>query len=129
MLLNISNHPSINWTKEQRDAAISQYGGIADQAFPHIAPDATTEMVYQLAKQYATRIINNIEYANTLDPSVKAVHLMGEMTFVFALVGLLQKMGITVVCSTTQRTVLEEKDGKKTAQFQFVQFRAYPVLN
>ena len=126
MLLNISNHPSVNWTKEQHDAAVLQYGGIGDQAFPHIAPDATAEMVYQLAEQYATHIIHNIEYANTLDDSVKAVHLMGEMTFVFALVGLLQKAGITVVCSTTQRTVLEEKDGKKTAQFQFVQFRQYP---
>ena len=118
MLLNISNHPSVNWTKEQSDAAKTQYGSIKDIKFPHIAPDADTATVYQLAKQYAVQI----------DPSVKTVHLMGEMTFVFALVGLLQKAGITVVCSTTQRTVLEEKDGKKTAQFQFVQFRAYPVI-
>jgi len=117
MLINLSNHPSVNWSKEQRDAAILYYVSIEDLAFPYIAPDATTEDVSELAKDYFQKI----------DPSVSAVHLMGEMTFVCALVGLLQKAGITVVCSTTQRTVLEELDGKKTAQFRFVQFRAYPL--
>ena len=116
MLLNLSNHPSVSWSKEQFDAAVLQYGSIEDLAFPHIAPDATTEDVTQLAQTYFEEI----------DPSVSAVHLMGEMTFVYALVGLLQRAGIQVVCSTTQRTVLEEHDGKKTAQFRFVQFRAYP---
>ena len=118
MLLNLSNHPSVSWSKEQFDAAVLQYGSIEDIAFPHIAPDATTEDVTQLAQTYFEEI----------DPSVSAVHLMGEMTFVYALVGLLQRAGIQVVCSTTQQTVLEELDGKKTAQFRFVQFRAYPLV-
>ena len=117
MLLNLSNHPSVSWSKEQADAAVTQYGSVEDLAFPHIAPDANTEAVAQLAQAYFEKV----------DPSVKAVHLMGEMTFVVALVGLLQRAGIAVVCSTTLRTVLEEKDGKKTVQFQFVQFRAYSL--
>ena len=117
MLLNLSNHPSVSWSKEQFDAAVLQYGSIEDLPFPQIAPDATTEDVTQLAQTYFEEI----------DPSVSAVHLMGEMTFVYVLVGLLQRAGIQVVCSTTQRTVLEELDGKKTAQFRFVQFRAYPI--
>ncbi len=50
---------------------------------------------------------------------------MGEMTFVVALVPMLQSAGIEVVCSTTERIVLEEKDGKKTLQFRFCRFRVY----
>lgn len=115
MLLNLSNHPSVSWSKAQFDAAIHDYGSIEDLAFPQIAPEATTEAVQALAKDYFQKI----------DPSVSAVHLMGEMTFVVALVGLLQQAGIKVVCSTTQRTVLSESDGQKTAQFTFVQFREY----
>jgi hypothetical protein len=51
---------------------------------------------------------------------------MGEMTFTVALVRMLQKNHIPVVCSTTERVVIEEKDGKKTMQFSFCRFRAYP---
>lgn len=120
MLLNLSNHPSINWQKEQYETAIKQYGSVEDMPFPQIAPDENTEGVYQLAKQYAETIINQSAIDNI------TVHLMGEMTFVIALVGLLQKKEVAVVCSTTERVVLEEKDGKKTMQFQFVQFRQYP---
>ncbi len=76
-----------------------------------------------LAKQYAETIGKRQEAKGVL-----TVHLMGEMTFVVALVGLLQKAGIEVVCSTTERVVLAEHEGKKTMQFRFVQFRAYPFL-
>ena len=123
MLLNLSNHPSVSWSKEQFDAAVLQYSSIEDLAFPHIAPDATTEEVTQLAQTYFEKIDPKIASCLAM---TNAVHLMGEMTFVYALVGILQRAGIQVVCSTTQRTVLEERDGKKTAQFSFVQFRAYP---
>jgi hypothetical protein len=117
MLLNLSNHPNQNWTIEQRIAAEKQFGTITDLAFPAIDPTDTTDDVNQLAADYLSKI--------KATPSVSAVHLMGEMTFVVALVQLLQKAKIMVVCSTTQRTVLEEQDGRKTVQFHFVQFRAY----
>jgi hypothetical protein len=57
-----------------------------------------------------------------MDP--QAVHLMGEMTFTFRLVTMLQAAGIPCIASTTHRTV-EERDGKKIVQFEFVQFRPY----
>jgi predicted secreted protein len=63
---------------------------------------------------------------NLGDKSSLHVHLMGEMTFTVALVKMLQKSNIRVVCSTTKRIVLEEKEGVKTAKFQFIQFRDYP---
>lgn len=118
MLINLSNHPSVNWSKEQTELAIAQFGSIKDMPFPNVPPDATTEQVCELAKSFLEKIKNT--------PSVTAVHLMGEMTFIVALTRLLQLEGIKVVCSTTERIVLEEKDGKKTMQFQFCQFREYP---
>lgn len=119
MLLNLSNHPSTNWGNEQRQAAQNQFGGVVDMPFPHINPTATTAEVKQLAKEYQSLISHH-------QSPITAVHLMGELTFVMALVKLLQKHKMPVVASTTNRLVLEEKDGQKTVQFQFVQFRTYP---
>jgi hypothetical protein len=126
MLLNLSNHPSVNWSKEQLEAAHVQYGGVVDMPFPQISPEATTDEVMELAKAYSRKVIlyDSNELSGTT-PSVSAVHLMGEMTFVVALISLLQSEGIEVICSTTERRVLEEKDGKKTMQFVFCRFRAY----
>ena len=120
MLLNLSNHPSTNWHADQLDKAIQTYSRIEDIAFPHIKPEENTEGVQTLAKAYAATIINQQSTIGNL-----TVHLMGEMTFVVALVGLLQAAGIEVVCSTTERIVLAEINGKKTMQFRFVRFRAF----
>ena len=119
MLLNFSNHPSINWSKAQLEAAQQHYGSVQDLPFPQIAPMANTAEVKNLAKDYCALILADY-------PAVSAVHLMGEMTFIVALVRLLKRKNIKVVCSTTERMVLEEQDGKKTMQFVFQQFREYP---
>jgi len=118
MLINLSNHPFAVWSEAQKKEAIKQFGSIEDMPFPQISPEACTDEVFLLAEKYVSDI-------KKLIPFVTAVHLMGEMTFVVALVSMLQKVGINVVCSTTKRTVIEEKNGLKTAQFEFVQFRAY----
>jgi len=65
------------------------------------------------------------EYFETIQAmQPAAVHLMGEMTFTFALVQKLKSAGIPCVASTTHRRV-EERGGKKIVQFEFVQFRPY----
>ncbi|MEO0044658.1 MAG: hypothetical protein RL329_4107, partial [Bacteroidota bacterium] len=121
MLLNLSNHPSKIWSPSQLAAAQEAYDSVVDWAFPPISPQATTQEVADLAKSYLKQIM-------TAYPNLTTVHLMGEMTFTATLVRLLQKKGISVISSTTERIVLEEKDGKKTAQFLFCQFRTYPFL-
>ena len=121
MLLNLSNHPTKIWSPPQLEAAQNAYESVVDLAFPQISPQATTQEVADLAKSYLKQI--RTEY-----PNLTAVHLMGEMTFTATLVRLLQKKGILVISSTTERIVLEEKDGKKTAQFLFCQFRTYPNM-
>lgn len=115
MLLNLSNHPSPTWSAAQLQAATAQYGSVQDLPFPNIPPDATADEVRRLAEQYEAEV-------RRVDPA--AVHLMGEMTFTFALVNRLQAFGIPCIASTTER-IAEEREGQKIVTFRFVQFRNY----
>ncbi|WP_392436663.1 hypothetical protein ACF3N7_06555 [Cruoricaptor ignavus] len=56
-----------------------------------------------------------------------AVHIMGELTFVVAMLRLLQDSGVRCVASTTVRSVEETEQGVKQSRFQFVKFREYPL--
>lgn len=115
MLLNLSNHPSSTWPANQLATAIDQFGTVEDLPFPVIDPEWTTDEVRQLAELYFEKVYQR-------RPS--AVHLMGEMTFTFALVQKLKTAGALCLASTTERLVQEE-GGKKTVEFRFVQFRPY----
>lgn len=115
MLLNFTNHPSIGWSSEQTNSAISSFGTIKDLLFPVIPPDYNSSELDVLVDTYFEEIMR-------LTPSV--VHIMGEMTFTFRLVSLLKKKGIPCIASTTAR-ITEEQDGIKTSKFRFVQFREY----
>ncbi len=117
MLINLSNHPSAVWPEVQRAAAREQFGEIEDWAFPNISPHATAEEVSHLAEDYFWRITQ-------VTPRPQAVHLMGEMTFTFALVRRLLAAGVRCIASTTERDVVEQ-EGVKTSRFRFVQFRDY----
>ena len=115
MLLNLSNHPSANWPSEQLDQAIKKYGAVQDLPFPKINPDSSSDEIEQLAEKYEIKV-------RQLNPT--AVHIMGEMTFIFKLINRLQVIGIPCVASTTERTA-DEENGYKTSIFQFVRFREY----
>lgn len=118
MLLNLSNHPSPFWPTVQQQAAAEQFGsGIIDLPFPQIAPEADEQAIETLAGEYYQKIM-------AMNPMLDAVHLMGEMTFTFALVKKLQVSGVPCVASTTVRDVVEE-GGVKVSKFRFVRFRAY----
>ncbi len=123
MFINLSNHPSNRWNSTQKKIA-SSFGSIKDIPFPKIDPKASSADILTLAKTYFEDIIDIKNSANT----PITVHIMGEMNFVYALVSLLQAIDIQCVASTTERKVLEEKDGKKTVQFNFIQFRDYPKM-
>jgi len=114
-LINLSNHPSGNWPAEQIQAAQAQYGRVVDMPFPRINPSMDAAQMQSLVQEY-------FETIQAMQPA--AVHLMGEMTFTFALVQKLKSAGIPCVASTTHRRV-EERGGKKIVQFEFVQFRPY----
>jgi len=116
MLLNLSNHPSTNWSDEQKNTAIEKYGSIQDLAFPQINPHWNETKIDQLVNEYEEKI-------REINPT--AVHLMGEMTFTFRLVNRLKALGIECIASTTERIATEDGNGNKHSSFKFIQFRCY----
>ena len=119
MLINISNHPSNQWSLKQFSAAKRKFGEVVDLPFPYISPSATSKQVRKKAEVYFKKIIDL--FKNSKNKS-NAVHLMGEFTFVIYLYELLKKKGIPMVVSTTDR-IVEEREGKKIVTFNFVKFR------
>jgi len=114
MFLNLSNHPSTFWSQKQiKDARV--YGEIVDLLFPEIDPLASCKMIEEVAQEYCNKII-------AMSP--KAAHVMGEMTFTFALINKLKSKNILCVASTSKRLV-NQTEGKKVVAFEFVQFRPY----
>ncbi len=122
LLINLSNHPSSKWSDEQRTTALAQFTNILDIPFPQIDPIASTADICQLAEEYLQKCYE------IADNQAFTIHLMGEMTFTYTLVALLQQNGITCLASTTHRKVLAEEGGKKTFLFEFIQFREYPLI-
>lgn len=116
MFINLSNHPSEGWSEEQL-ATAQQIGEIVDIHFPNIEPTFTKSMVNSLADI-------TVDTITALGKDV-VVHIMGEMTFTYAVVSRLKALGITCLASTTERNTITAPDGKKISEFKFVQFREY----
>ncbi|MDR3046244.1 MAG: CRISPR-associated protein [Bacteroidales bacterium] len=112
MLINLSNHPSVSWSAKQRAAAEELFGEIRDLPFPAVDSTGNDMYIEQLAQEYLNIIVHKY-FSNPLP----VVHIMGEMTFTFAMVKALQQRGITCVASTTERIATEE-NGVKTSEFR-----------
>jgi len=124
MLINLSNHPSANWSQSQLAETV-KYGQVFDLPFPAINPDAETNEVMQLAENFEAKVRQLLtDKTNELN----AVHIMGELTFCFALVARLQNAGITCIASTTSRITTDLPDGSKASRFDFVRFREYVLI-
>ena len=118
LFLNLSNHPSTAWSSEQLRAA-EAFGEVTDMTFPTVSPEADVTEVQQMADDYCQQIMQ----INKMQPII--VHIMGEMTFCFALVARLKAAGIRCVASTTIRNSDLMPDGKKVSEFHFCKFRDY----
>lgn len=119
MLLNLSNHPKDKWDEHQLNTALSLFGKVVDMSFPQIDPHATEKEIELLAERYAAEIFA-MQGRDKL-----TVHVMGEMTFTFALVFRLKRLGIASVASTSERNVEIVSDSEKKVYFSFVRFRYY----
>jgi hypothetical protein len=120
MLLNLSNHPSSQWPPEQYAEAIRLYGQILDLAFPDIDPTADEQYIDTLAHKYLQQIRDIQQQLQT----PITVHIMGELTFCFALITKLKQHNIPCIASTTRR-IANIANGHKTSVFKFVRFRSY----
>ena len=119
MLINITNHPSDKWAPKQIAEAKQLFDSITDIPFPIIDPTDDEQQISTLADHYLHLVLafSNKEHIT--------VHIMGEMTFTYALINRLHNHGIPCIASTTQRIVKELSNGERIAQFNFVRFRHY----
>ena len=83
MFINFTNHPSTQWSAEQK-AAAQVYGKVIDLAFPAIDPATNEAVLDSLAAVYADHILH-------LSPD--AVLCQGECTFVYRVVQRLEAAG------------------------------------
>lgn len=120
LFLNLSNHPHHTWNEQQLEAARA-LGELQDMSFPAIAPEATEEEIAAQADEYVQKILAHAEGKRV------TVHLMGELTFCFALVRRLEEVSITCVASCSRRDVEELPDGRKQSAFHFTRFRRYVI--
>lgn len=119
LFLNLTNHPSALWRNRQLEAART-YGEIIDMPFPMIDETDDETCISALADEYLQKILDLAKDKNV------TVHLMGELTFTFALLKRLQEHGIPCVASTSKRIVKEETAERKgEVIFQFERFRRY----
>ncbi|MBR3609075.1 MAG: CRISPR-associated protein [Bacteroidales bacterium] len=119
ILINLTNHPSNKWSIEQIEAA-NNYGSIIDIPFPVVDEKGDEQYIKDLVKEYFNKVLIYKSDCNI------TVHIMGEMTFTFALIKLLQEQGIKCISSTTKRIVIDEGDGvKEKVIFEFERFREY----
>lgn len=120
--INITNHYSVTWSKEQQEAA-KEYGEeIIDHGFPGIPPRASSDSL----SNEATTLVNFTidKFGNDIVALVQ-----GEMTMTYKIVNEFKRHGITCVAATSEREVVKttQSDGKtnKTSVFKFVAFREY----
>ena len=119
MLINLSNHPSAQWSEKQLEVAKLQYGEVVDMPFPQIPPDNDEDYILEIAQNFFEQIIECQNNNNEV-----CVHIMGELTFCFCLVSLLKRNNIKCVASTTKRNVVQQGNVKTTV-FEFCKFREY----
>ena len=119
--INLSNHPSKNWSEAQLSEA-QKIGDIIDISFPSIDPDDSIEEIQNKASSIFS-LICNFE-----DP---VVMVQGEFTLTYQLVRMLQDAKIRSVVSTQKRVSKEYIDANgntvKTANFHFEGFRNYYI--
>ncbi len=120
IFINLSNHPSAEWSEDQRTAAM-EYGEIVDIPFPVVDENADIELLKVLADEYLLKVQQLAQPYNAI------VHIMGEQTFTHSLLLRLQRAGYKCVASTTKR-IIEQEGEMKVVIFNFERFREYEIF-
>lgn len=124
MFINISNHPSSKWTKEQLTAAKKLGGDVIDISFPDVPATASTKEVESIADSLHHKIMSL-----AAKEGKTTVMVQGEFTLTHIIITLLMRGGIICVAACSDRVVdeivLADGTVKKEVKFKFVQFRPY----
>jgi hypothetical protein len=129
VFLNVSNHPVVKWSNEQKNAALG-HGRIYDVQYPNVDPTGDDNVAVEAAVAEVKAAVEEVEEsvrAEGLEASVVAAMVAGEPISCVAIVRYLQTRGITCYAATTARVSVEQ-NGVKTSVFQFHHFRPWPIL-
>lgn len=127
LFLNLSNHPSSQWSNEQREAALALAGPaarIVDLPFPQVDPRRTD-------LKYLDELIASLpvqEFALRYRHAPKAAMVQGEHVLTVLLVARLLELGFRCYAATSERQTEVQPDGRKVVTFRFVCFRPYPAI-
>ena len=120
IFVNFTNHPSSNWSEEQKSAVREKYNSeIVDVPFPPVSASADESEIKEQASKCVEQICG---YAPA------AVMCQGEFGLTYQVVNMLKERGVCVVYSCSERRTVEKKTDSgtvKTSEFSFVRFRGY----
>lgn len=119
MLINLTNHPSEQWSEKQKRAAQVLFGGVVDYPFPDVDPEAETEEVWELAGRIVEDVLGRWSGQRI------TVLVQGEFTLTVALVYMFERAGVECVCATARRQVEDLGGGRTLRRFEFCGFRRY----
>ena len=118
VFVNLSSHPSGDWSEAQRQAALRLAPEIKDLRFPSVPPEAGIGEIAALADRVVTRLATEL-------PGATHAMVQGEFTLAHALVRRFRQRGIVCLAATTGGMCEEASGGVKTTRFEFVRFREY----
>lgn len=121
MLINLSNHPLTDWQPDQLEEAKRRFVSVVDMDFPAIDPDWELDTIDRIALQTAKDCMDMLTHSTD---KTNAIHVMGELTFCFRFVRLMQQQNIPCLASTTSRQAELTPKGKLSV-FTWKKFRPY----
>ena len=138
ILINITNHPSNQFTKEMKTYVEEKYAKVIDIPYPHISKKMGDNDLHNLVNQ----LVYEVEHwVASLIKTRKVLHLdvstCGEFGLTWLLVNKLKELAewyskvndkfidMAVVYPTNEREVVDRGEGKQTHLFKFYGFRRY----
>ena len=114
IFINLTNHPSNEWSIEQLSAA-EKYGKIIDIPFPNVPAGACVDDI---------RTLCDITVDKVMSYKPVIVLCQGEFTLAFMIINRLMDNNVKVVAACSERIAVVNGN-KKESYFNFTQFRAY----
>ena len=140
VLINLSNHKSEQFTKEQKEYNDTTYDEVVDLPFPQCSKEQHEEEYLLTAEQFRDaikdEIIILIKNHHRLDDFYVDIMICGEWGMTYLLVNQakelqkywqkakMNRIYMDVVYPSSERIILE-RDGKTTHVFQFDRYRRY----
>lgn len=120
VVINISNHSSSTWSREQKEACGDAI--IIDEKFPNINPAAEADDLDAMCFCYADWLTSTV---NNISRDRVTFLVAGAQGALFRIVGFLKMAGYAVMEATSERNTTINADGSKTVRFDFVRFRSF----